>query len=269
LYQYNGKELVEDNGLGWNHYGARCYDAALGRFFTTDRFVEKYSFQSAFSYAAANPVKYIDVNGDSLDIFRPDGKLLISIDNGQKANTGYYLQNESKDGSYSNGVAFGYNDEGEDRESALKGEFDFSVVSDSRLNDIVGSALNDKRSKKLSDWDAGLAHGPLDFYGKEDSPIPEKTLFIISGKTSGSNAYNPHDFGNYLTGQSYRILGYGQHEVTLGGQVNNIIYGPSDHGDRSTSGWFDSAGDQRAIRNGYNHYGKNVYLWSPLDYFAD
>ncbi|NJL76890.1 MAG: hypothetical protein HC892_19585 [Saprospiraceae bacterium] len=35
-YQYNGKELNSDHGLGWYNYGARFYDAVLGRFTSTD-----------------------------------------------------------------------------------------------------------------------------------------------------------------------------------------------------------------------------------------
>lgn len=31
--QYNGKELHTDFGMNWYGYGARMYDAAVGRFF--------------------------------------------------------------------------------------------------------------------------------------------------------------------------------------------------------------------------------------------
>ena len=35
-YKYNGKEFDSKNGLNWYDYGARHYDAALGRFVTVD-----------------------------------------------------------------------------------------------------------------------------------------------------------------------------------------------------------------------------------------
>ena len=65
-YQYNGKELNEELGLDWNDYGARYYDPAIARFPSIDRFAEKFSFQSPYVYAANNPVKFIDINGDSI-----------------------------------------------------------------------------------------------------------------------------------------------------------------------------------------------------------
>ena len=67
-YKYNGKELDSKKGLNWYDYGARHYDAALGRFTTNDRFAEKYYSMSPYQYGANSPVVNIDVNGDSIRI---------------------------------------------------------------------------------------------------------------------------------------------------------------------------------------------------------
>jgi RHS repeat-associated protein len=67
-YFYNGKEIQNELGLDWYDYGARMYDAAVGRFFTQDRFAEKYYSLSPYQYAANNPILFIDVNGDSLNV---------------------------------------------------------------------------------------------------------------------------------------------------------------------------------------------------------
>lgn len=65
LYQYNGMEKQNVLGLEWLDYGARMYQPDLGRFFVEDRFADKYAGQSTYLYAFDNPIKYIDVNGDS------------------------------------------------------------------------------------------------------------------------------------------------------------------------------------------------------------
>ena len=67
-YKYNGKELDAKKGLNWYDYGARHYDAVLGRFTTNDRFAEKYYSMSPYQYGANSPVGNIDVNGDSIRI---------------------------------------------------------------------------------------------------------------------------------------------------------------------------------------------------------
>ena len=72
-YRYNGKELQnqefsDGTGLEEYDYGARFQDPQLGRFFTQDRFSEKYHSLSPYQYSDNNPIRNIDVNGDSIII---------------------------------------------------------------------------------------------------------------------------------------------------------------------------------------------------------
>jgi RHS repeat-associated protein len=62
-YQYNGKELNDDFGLGWNDYGARFYDAAVGRWGVVDPWCEKYKQSSPYCYVENNPARFIDIEG--------------------------------------------------------------------------------------------------------------------------------------------------------------------------------------------------------------
>ncbi len=62
-YRYNGKELQDDFGLDWYDYGARMYDAELGRWHVPDPLAEKTFSLSPFRYGKNNPVFYVDVKG--------------------------------------------------------------------------------------------------------------------------------------------------------------------------------------------------------------
>ena len=82
-YKYNGKELDVKKGLNWYDYGARHYDAALGRFTTVDPLSERYYSIGMYAYCNNNPVRYIDPTGMSTSpIYDEEGKLLGTDDEG-------------------------------------------------------------------------------------------------------------------------------------------------------------------------------------------
>ncbi|GHV17568.1 hypothetical protein FACS1894169_12980 [Bacteroidia bacterium] len=94
-YKYNGKELDQMHGLNLYDYSARYYESAIGRFTTVDPLAEKYYSISPYAYCANNPLRYVDLKGDSLT-YHGDRDAAINMHNTHLG--GYYTTSIDENG---------------------------------------------------------------------------------------------------------------------------------------------------------------------------
>ena len=176
-YKYNGKELDRKGGLDWYDYGARMYDAALGRFMKTDRFSEKYVSLSPYQYGANNPVNNIDVNGDSLLLNKTSvAEAMLAIYNGLEDGTNIKMK-------FNNGVL-----------DPTSIEAHAKVTSDFFLQDLYEIATNEKMVElSVSDKNTFIMNGQIiseSFIAPEDYNTSQygaafESLLVASGQLTG------------------------------------------------------------------------------------
>src|SRR5690606_3031886 len=67
-YKFGGKEYQDEFDVNVYDFGARNYDAALGRWMNVDALSDFYLDWSTYNYALNNPVFYIDPDGNYVDV---------------------------------------------------------------------------------------------------------------------------------------------------------------------------------------------------------
>ena len=78
-YKYNGKELDRNDGLDWYDYGARHYDAMIGRWHTVDPSAAKYYRWDPYVYCKNSPVNRIDLDGKDDYTINSAGRLFRTV----------------------------------------------------------------------------------------------------------------------------------------------------------------------------------------------
>lgn len=81
-YGFNGKESDNEikNVTGSSYdFGARMYDPRIGRFLSIDPLWKRYQFRSPYTFAANNPIRFVDKEGEN-----PDDVIRLSLENLKK-----------------------------------------------------------------------------------------------------------------------------------------------------------------------------------------
>jgi RHS repeat-associated protein len=99
-FTYNGKEKVDDMAMNWLDYGARNYDARLGRWWSVDPLAGKFAPLSPYTYVANNPIGLTDPDGRDWSIVITYGRdntishVQFSFTGTVRDETGKYSQRE-------------------------------------------------------------------------------------------------------------------------------------------------------------------------------
>ncbi len=192
-YKYNGKEYVGKKGLNWYDYGARMYDAALGRFMTVDPLAEKYYPMSPYGYCLNNPIKFIDADGRLPRIYierKGFGHAFVTVGNGD--NTIVYTYGRYGESGKDKSSARNTSPTGEGVLIKLTGRDAISFIQDQMLaNEAVGYEFTKGSDELVSKhFDKQLDNSNKipqkgKYAGKENAKvIDEYNLFINNCATT-------------------------------------------------------------------------------------
>lgn len=256
-YKYNGKEEQNELGIGWLDYGARMYQPDVSRFFTQDRFAEKYDGLSPYQYAALNPIKYIDVNGDSTFLIVYGSGFLspttqgrpYDVGDGFKKNAQARANELKKNLKKGDGVVVVYAATEEEYVNALNQQYSTGVI---KQLDVYSHGTNNSINL------GGPENGAPTEQSSGDADYRLVSAMMSVSNPDGNDETQRINSGNFATNAVVNLWG-----CNLGGQDKNDIATGNNHaqhfanqlGGSVTVNAFNGGGGAEFKQSG----GKNVY----------
>ena len=92
-YLFNGKELETDLGVNWADFGARMYDASIGRWNAIDPVAMAYQFFSPYTAMINDPINQIDPDGRSVVSTNGGGTIIFDLSKIEGDGVVYFMNN--------------------------------------------------------------------------------------------------------------------------------------------------------------------------------
>ncbi len=232
-YKYNGKEYDSKKGLNWYDYGARHYDAVLGRFTTNDPLAEKYFNTGLYAYCLNNPVRFIDPTGGLVSpIYDESGFLLGTDDEGLQGDAIIMNKSNFKQGmSHSEALSYslGYG----------------GLVDDEARSNYVTSYTS---LKDRPDYDGYLTKDEADTWWRNKTGEPlfvDQSKIELHGVNTSSFSQNKSIYKNFIWRLTNTGKVYGTLKMTLiDDKTGKVFIGSEKYMDK-----YDFTMDNRPFRN--------------------
>ena len=253
-YKFTGKE--RDWETGYDYYGARFLWSAIGHWLSVDPLADKYPNISPYAYAAWNPIKYVD----------PDGQDTLHFD--AKGNYTHRVQSEGSHvglwhKSNNSTREFRFQDPNDANRFMTDEEYLDNISNGGTLDRLDGimpvslssvykatrPSISDRLKGRYIAALSGKANGSMDYMRLNEPNYnmagSQSYLMLVDGIPL---AQQPYNMGNMLWGLKMHRLGFSLPACLLGAHAYTIYGGMTGKYPKIE---LDSFDDQCSIILGY------------------